>query len=91
MQFGVKGMGRFLELAEKAERKLGETPLGQLRQHRDEVRHFPDQPDGQTQQGATIYHPAVRVTPAAALCTGDGPRAAMSAQSATPTRDGSQC
>lgn len=50
MQFEVNGMGRFLELAEKAERKLGETPAGQLHQHRDEVRHFPDQSGGLTQK-----------------------------------------
>jgi len=43
-------MGRFLELAEKAERKLGERPLEQLRQHRDQVCHFLDQPNGLTQQ-----------------------------------------
>jgi hypothetical protein len=43
-------MGRFLELAEKAERKLGETPLGQLPLHRDEVRDFPAKVGRVTQQ-----------------------------------------
>jgi hypothetical protein len=40
---------------------------------------------------ATIYGLAVSVTSAAASCIGGGPRAAMSAQSATPIRDGSPC
>jgi hypothetical protein len=43
-------MGRFLALAEKAERELGERQLDHLRRHCDEVRHFLGRPGGPTQQ-----------------------------------------